>query len=95
MSKYDEKFLVDYINKRIKIQSDKEHEDEVYALLYNNCRKATIDSYPPFWYSIGSTVFDVKFRKIGIDEFIKLAERVHNEYRRICGYQDGGVYNGE
>ena len=95
MSKYDEKFLVDYINKRIKLESDKEHKEEVYALLYNNCRKATIDYFPASLFFPNTIIFDVRFKKADIDEFIKTVEHVHNEYRRICGYQDGGVYNGE
>ena len=87
MKKYDENFLVDYIDKRIKIKSDKGHKEEVYALLYNNCRKATIDYYQDPMYPFHTIIFDVRFRKIDIDNFIKIAERVHNEYRRICGYE--------
>ena len=94
MSKYDEKFLVDYIGKRIKLESNKEHKEEVYALLYNNCRKATIDYSPVSLFDLSTTIFDVRFKKVDIDEFIKTVEHVHNEYRRICGYQNGGKGNG-
>ena len=90
MSKYDDNFLVDYIDKRIKIKCNRERMEEVYTLLYNNCRKATIDYHPVSLFDFITIRFDVRFRKTDTDEFIKIAELVHNEYRRICGYQKVG-----
>ena len=92
MSKYDDNFLVDYIDKRIKVFSKKENAAEVYSLLYNNCRKAKIEyDDMPHWGCRKIISFYVDFYQTDTDELIKIAERVHNEYRRICGYQNRGA----
>ena len=90
---YDSNFLVDYIDRRIHIVSSAELASKIGDIVYNR--------YLSFLTMIESDYFNGILFKLHfsdllpIDDFIKIAERLHNEYRRICGYQNGSDKNGE
>ena len=80
--RYDGNFLVDYIDKRIHVFSKVGYIAEVREILLNSTSVTMLESH----YKTGAK-FILNFTDTDIDDFIKIAERLHNEYRRICGYE--------
>ena len=89
MSKYDEKFLVDYIDRRIHIVTNAESASKIGDIVYDRYLSLLVSDYFNGTLKLNFT------DSLPIDDLIKIAEHLHNEYRRICGYQNGGEGNGE
>ena len=86
---YDCHFLVDYIGRRIHVLSSAELAPTISDILHKSRYLTLIECE-----YLNGVLFKLSFSDVQIDDFIKIAEHLHNEYRRICGYQNGGGENG-